>query len=67
MIPRPTLLKTNNGSLTGARDSFKVSFYRVHEEQDRDGSRTAATFKVELHHKEIQLGCCSSPRSAPAR
>ena len=66
LITRPTLLKTNYGSLTGARDSFKESFYEVHGEQDRDGSWTTATSKMELHHKELQLGCCSSPRSAPA-
>ena len=36
------------------------------------GSRTAATFKMELfgiivngfHHKELHLGCCSSSRSS---
>ena len=31
------------------------------------GSRTAATFKlraVNCYHKELHLGCCSSPRSA---
>ena len=67
MITRPTLLKTNYGSLTRARDSFKESFYGVHGEQDRDGSRTAATSMMELHHKELQLACCSSPISAPAR
>ena len=37
----------------------------------RGGSRTAATFKVELpvvnyYHKEFHLGCCSSSRSASA-
>ena len=39
----------------------------------RDGSRTAATSKMELfviivnglyYHKELYLECCSSPRSA---
>ena len=39
----------------------------------RGGSRAAATSKVELfviivngfhYHKELDLGCCSSPRSA---
>ena len=44
----------------------------------RSGPRTAATSKMELfvmivngsavnyYHKELQLGCCSSPRSASA-
>ena len=53
--------------------------YTQSKVQFRGGSRTAATSKVELfviivkrleavnyYHKELHLGCCSSPRSASA-